>query len=119
MSYGTMTLEGKRYVLVPEAEFDRLVGAPPVPDRPAADANGRRPAVATAEAAIARNLVRDREAVGFTREQLAAAAGIRVEILARAEGGVKVPSLRTLTRIEAALIEAGLRRPDPRSLNRV
>lgn len=118
MSYGTMTLDGKRYILVPEAEFTRMNGATDVPALPPADANGRRPAVAFAEAALARNLARDREAVGLTREQLAVAAGVRVDVIVRAETGVAVPSVRTLTKIEEALVHAGLTRPDPRTLNR-
>ena len=83
-----------------------------------ADAMGRRPAVAFAEAALARNLARDREAVGMTREQLAAATGVRVDVIVRAETGATVPGVRTLTKIEDALSRAGLKRPDPQMLNR-
>ena len=122
MSYGTMTLKGKRYILVPEAEFDRMTrpgDAVALPALPPADRKGRRPAVAFAGAALARNLVRDREFVGLSREQLAAAAGIRVELLTRAEAGTTLPSERTLVRIEAALASAGLKRPDPRTLDRL
>ena len=75
-----------------------------------ADTDGNMPAVAFAEAAIARNIVRDREAVGLSQKELAEAAGIRVEILNRAERGVTVPSVRTLTKIENALVKAGLKR---------
>jgi ribosome-binding protein aMBF1 (putative translation factor) len=95
-------------VLVPEAEYKLL--AKGVPELPAADADGNMPAVAFAEAAIARNIVRDREAVGMSQKALAEAAGIRVEILNRAERGVTVPSVRTLTKIENALVKAGLKR---------
>jgi transcriptional regulator with XRE-family HTH domain len=68
------------------------------------------PAIPFAEAAIARNLVRDRKAVGMSQKELADAAGIRVEILNRAERGVTVPAMRTLTKIENALVHAGLKR---------
>jgi ribosome-binding protein aMBF1 (putative translation factor) len=78
-------------------------GMPPLPP---ADAAGNRPAVAAAEAMI----VRDREAVGLTQTELAAAAGIRVEVLNRIERGVNLPSMRTATKIENALIRAGLKR---------
>lgn len=103
-----VTIDGKRYVLVPEAEYKdiarRLVQLPP------RDAGGNRPAAAFMQATIARSLVRDREAVRLSQKQLAGAAGIRVEILNRAERGVTVPSVRTLTKIENALIKAGLKR---------
>jgi len=48
--------------------------------------------------------------VNLTETELAEAAGIRVEVLNRAERGVVVPSVRTLTKIENALIRAGLKR---------
>jgi DNA-binding XRE family transcriptional regulator len=101
-------IDKKRYVLVPEAEYKRLVtGLPPLPP---ADAAGNLPALAAMEATIARNIVRDRQAVGLSQKQLAAAAGIRVEVLNRAERGAVVPSVRTLTKIENALVKAGLKR---------
>jgi len=64
----------------------------------------------TIHATIAQSIVRDRLAVGLAQKELAQAAGIRVEVLNRAERGVNVPSIRTLTKIENALIKAGLKR---------
>ena len=104
----TIVIDKKKYVLVPEADYKLLVKG--VPELPAADARGNRPALAFAEATIARSIVRDREAVGLSQKELAIAAGIRVEILNRAERGVTVPSMRTLTKIENALLKAGLQR---------
>jgi len=87
----TITVENKKYVLLPMAEYEDLVkGVPPLPP---ADAQGNMPAVAFAEAAIARGIARDREAIGMSQKQLAEAAGIRVEALNRAERGVVVPSV--------------------------
>jgi ribosome-binding protein aMBF1 (putative translation factor) len=91
-----------------KAEYKRMVKS--VPQLPAANAVGNRPAVAFAEASIARNIVRDRERVGMTQKELADASGIRVEVLNRAERGVSVPSVRTLVKIESALMKAGLKR---------
>ena len=68
------------------------------------------PALAFAEATIASSLIRDREAVGLTQRELARRAGVRVEVLNRAERGAVVPSVRTLTKIENALVAAGLKR---------
>jgi DNA-binding XRE family transcriptional regulator len=104
----TIFIDKKKFVLVPWADYKLMEkGVPPLPP---ADARGNRPAVAAAEAMIARSIVRDREAVNLTQKELAEAAGIRVEILNRAERGVVVPSVRTLTKIENALIRAGLKR---------
>jgi ribosome-binding protein aMBF1 (putative translation factor) len=67
-------------------------------------------ALAFADRTIAESIVRDRERVGLSQQELAELAGIRVEVLNRAERGVVVPSVRTLTKIEKALVGAGLRR---------
>jgi len=114
MAYATMKMGGKSFVLVPAADFKAMQKARHVPELPPADANGSRPAVAFADATIARSIVRDREAVGLSQAELAKAAGIRAEILNRAERGATVPSVRTLQKIEAALIRAGLKRRMPK-----
>lgn len=74
------------------------------------DSKGNLPALAAMDATIARSIVRDRESVGLSQTELAKASGIRVEVLNRAERGVTVPSVRTLTKIENALQKAGLKR---------
>ncbi len=79
-------------------------------DFPLADAHGNVDAIAFTRASIARGLVQDRQKVRMTQKELAEAAGISVEILNRAERGVTVPSVRTLTKIEKALRKAGLKR---------
>jgi transcriptional regulator with XRE-family HTH domain len=81
-----------------------------VPPLPPADENGNYPAVETTEALIARGIVRDREAMGMTQKELAAAAGIQAAMLNRIERGVNLPSMRTAKKIETALARAGLRR---------
>jgi ribosome-binding protein aMBF1 (putative translation factor) len=103
----TIVIEKKKYVLIPEAEYKRLIS---VPSLPAKLPSGNYPALPAIEANIARNIVRDRKAVGLSQKQLAQVAGIRVEILNRAEHGVVVPSVRTLTKIENALVKSGLKR---------
>ena len=102
----TAIIDKKKYVLVPEEEYKRLVQG--VPAMPPADADGNFPALAAMEASIARNIVRDREAVGLSQKELALSAGIRVEVFNRAECGVVVPSIRTLSKIEQRLTKAGL-----------
>lgn len=67
-------------------------------------------ALTFADRTIAESIVRDRNRVGLSQQNLAERAGIRVEVLNRAERGVVVPSVRTLMKIEKALVGAGLRR---------
>lgn len=104
--FRTMMVKGKRYVLVPAEQFRRLAARRDT----AIASKGAVDALAFADATIARSIVRDREAVGLSQKELADRAGIRVEVLNRAERGVVVPSVRTLTKIEAALVAAGLKR---------
>ena len=93
----TIVLEGKRFVIMPEAEFERIVGLPP------ADSAGQRPAVAAMRAVLARDIVRDRERVGWSQAELARRAGIRVETLNRIETGKHTPTVATVEKIDAAL----------------
>jgi ribosome-binding protein aMBF1 (putative translation factor) len=109
------TRNGKKYAVMPITDFRRLQrAAAPSSDRPNPPARppiaGVVDALAFADATIAESIVRDRQVVGLSQRQLAGRAGIRVEVLNRAENGVVVPSVRTLTKIENALIAAGLKR---------
>ena len=104
----TIVIKKKRYVLVPESEYKKMVqGIPPVPDK---SPSGNYPALPYIKASLARKIVRDREKAGMSQRELAGAAGIRVEILNRAERGVSTPNDRTLAKIEDALVRAGLER---------
>jgi ribosome-binding protein aMBF1 (putative translation factor) len=76
-----------------------------LPPLPRANANGNRPAVAFADAAIARGIIQRRKRLGLTQVGLAKLASIRVEVLNRTERAVTVPSMRTLIKIEKAIQE--------------
>ncbi len=105
----TLTIDKRKFVLVPIAEyreFKRGLKMPPPP----VDAAGNVDAFAYTRASIARGIVKDRQALGLSQKELALRAGIRTEVLNRAERGVVVPSLRTLQKIETALVKAGLKR---------
>ena len=93
----TIVLDGKRFVILPEAEFRRMTALPP------ADARGNRPAVSAMRAVLARDVVRDRERVGWTQAELARRAGLRVETLNRIETGKHTPSVASIEKIDAAL----------------
>jgi ribosome-binding protein aMBF1 (putative translation factor) len=103
-----VTRNGKKFVLVPAAEYQRMKRAAAAGSKtsPAAAVD----AIAFADQTIAQSIVRDRNTVGLTQRDLAERAGIRVEVLNRAERGAVVPSVRTLTKIENALLAAGLKR---------
>jgi DNA-binding XRE family transcriptional regulator len=100
-----LNFEGKRYVLVPEAEYGKLLemSHDRLPPLPPADAAGYRPALPFVDASIARDIIRERRAAGLSQQQLADAAGIRQETLSRIESGKNSPTVRTLRKIERAI----------------
>ena len=107
MSHATLSMNGKRFVLVPEAEYRRLAsGRGAVPEFPAPDAQGNFPAVATARVSIAREVIRRRQAAGLSQKSLATAAGIRVETLNRIEKARVTADTATIAKIERALKRA-------------
>ena len=77
-----------------------------MPPLPKADANGRFPALEYLRASIARDIVRERTALGLSQHQLAKLAGIRNETLCRLESGKHSPTVRTVEKIERALQKA-------------
>jgi len=93
----TIVLDGKRFVILPEAEYRRITALPP------AESAGNRPAVAAMRAVLSRDIVRDRERVGWTQAELARRAGLRVETLNRIETGKHTPSVASIEKIDAAL----------------
>lgn len=105
----TLILDGKRYRLVPEDEYDRLIsrqtpeqeaGLPPLPEP---DPDGLVPAVEYLDASLARKLIRARRRVGLSQAELARRAGIRIETLNRIEKVKTTPSVRTVEKIDRAL----------------
>ena len=113
----TVEIEGRRYVLVEESELRRLErstrgkrkgnGLPPLP---APDEEGNVPALEYVRASIARDIIRERRALGLTQEQLARLSGVRQETICRLETGLHSPTVRTVEKIERALKRAAVRR---------
>jgi ribosome-binding protein aMBF1 (putative translation factor) len=104
----SITIEGKRFVVVPEADFRRLerlasTNEDRLPPLPPADAKGNRPALAYVRASIARDIIRERRALGLSQQQLAKLAGLRQETLSRLESGKHSPTVRTVEKIDRAL----------------
>lgn len=109
----TLTLAGKQFVVLEQAEYERLRtqagDATPLPELPTPNSAGHVPAVAYARASLARKLIRRRWGVGLSQAELARRSGIRPETLNRIEKGKTTPDtatvekiVRVLERVEAA-----------------
>jgi DNA-binding XRE family transcriptional regulator len=104
-------VEGKRFVLLPESEYNRLCrGASEaameddrLPPLPKPDKRGRFPALQYARISLARDLIRDRAGVGLSQQRLADLAGIRQETLSRIETGRHTASQRSIDKIMHAI----------------
>jgi len=101
---GTLTIQGEQYVVLPVAEYERLVG-PNAPKLPDADRHGNRPAREAIRATMARTLLRKRIEAGLTQKQLAEKAGIAPETLCRIETGKHRAQTATLEKVAKALGE--------------
>ncbi len=102
---GVITLEGTRYVVLPESEYQRLQAAAGEvePRLPPTDAEGNRPAVESLRVLLAQKLLRRRRAAGLTQTELARRAGVRAETINRIEKGKHSPSVETTERIVRVL----------------
>ena len=75
---------------------------------PPADERGQYPAIETARVIIARQIIRGRKAAGWTQAELAAKAGVRQETISRIETGKHSPGLKTMAKIDRALLQANV-----------
>jgi DNA-binding XRE family transcriptional regulator len=99
----TFELDGRRYVVLAEPDYERLVaaaGGPPEPD-PSGWAAWDQDA-----AKLGARLAERRRQAGLTQAVLARRAGIRVETLNRIERGRVAPDYSTVRRLVLALREA-------------
>ena len=76
------------------------------PPLPKPDEEGNVPALEYVRASIARDIIRERRALGLTQGQLAKLAGVRQETLCRLETGRHSPTVRTVEKIDRALRRA-------------
>ena len=115
MSASTFTMNGKRFVIIPELEYRRLRerrtggsaedewGMPPLP---AKLREGNYPAVEYARAVTARDLIRSRRRLGLSQTELARRAGVRVETLNRIERAKMAASVTVMEKLDAVLSES-------------
>lgn len=99
----TVTFTGERYVILPEAEYLRLLGEPAEPQLPTPDADGNYPGVEAMRVILARKLIRGRRALGWSQAELARRAGVRVETLNRLEHGKHSANVATVDKLQRAL----------------
>jgi DNA-binding XRE family transcriptional regulator len=103
----SVTVEGKRFVLVPAEEYKRLKDqATWEPAMPELDAAGNYPALEAMAIGLARNILRTRRKLRLSQAELARRAGIRPETLNRIEQGKHKPSVPTIDKIDRALRRA-------------
>jgi len=104
-------IEGKRFVIVPEYDYDCLKDAEALlPPLPPPDKNGYIPAFEFIRTSIARDVILDRRSLGLSQADLAKLAGIRQETISRIESGKHKANVRTLEKIDGALKKAAGRR---------
>ena len=112
MVAGTINVSGKRFVIVPEAEYDRLRQRASVasdielPKRPGKLASGNYPAVEAMRIGLARKLIKRRWSAGLSQAELARRAGIRPETLNRIEKAKVTADTATVTKIVRVLDKA-------------
>ena len=109
MVAGTIQISGKRFVVVPEGEYDWLrqraavAGDVEWPELPARLGSGNYPAVEALRVGLARKLIKRRWAVGLSQAELARRAGIRAETLNRIEKAKVTADTATVTKLVRAL----------------
>jgi ribosome-binding protein aMBF1 (putative translation factor) len=77
-----------------------------LPALPPADDRGYYPAAEALNVIVARQIIRRRQALGWSQAELARQAGVRPETLSRLESGKHAPNLATVDKLEHALREA-------------
>ena len=101
-------VNGKRMVMLQEAEYERLrqkadEWEPLLPDPLP---NGNYPAIEYLRASLARKIIRHRRRLGLTQVELARRAGIRPTTLNRIEKGKHSAPVGTVEKIDKALTRA-------------
>lgn len=107
----TIKIDRKSYVLLPRQEYQELLAMAhgvKLPGYPPAANDGNRPALEFARISLARKLIVRRLAAGWTQEQLARKAKVRVETISRLESAKHNPQAATIELIETAFEKAGV-----------
>ncbi len=81
-----------------------------LPALPALDANGNYPAEQALNVIVARQIIRRRQAIGWTQAELARRAGVRPETVSRLETCKHAPNVATVDKLDQALRGGGVQR---------
>jgi len=112
MPIGHLLIDGRRFMVIDESEYSRLLTAatgahaireqdlPPLPEP---DADGAVPALEFARASLARKLIIERTARGWSQSDLARRAGVRLETVNRLERARHTADPITARKIQRAL----------------
>jgi len=112
MAIGQLMINGRRYLVIEESEYSRLLtastGATPVseedlPPLPKPDADGNAPALEYARTSLARKIIIQRKSLGWSQARLAHKAGVRIETINRLEKARHTADPATVKKIEVAL----------------
>ncbi|MEX2174512.1 MAG: helix-turn-helix transcriptional regulator [Pirellulaceae bacterium] len=100
----TLELGGKRFVVLEASEYEKLRSAAGEgPALPRVDANGHVPALEYTRKSMAREVIARRKKAGWTVEQLARKAKVRVDVVRSLEQGESKTSVAAVDRIDRAL----------------
>lgn len=99
----TITIDQKKYVLIPKEEYDRLSATANLPSLPEPDERGNYPASKYMRALLARKLIQRRTALNLSQRDLAEKACVRFESICRIETWKVSPKVTTLDKIDHAL----------------
>jgi len=116
MVAGTIKLDGKKFVVVPEEEWDHLrqrasmADEVALPDLPGKLPSGNYPAIQALRVGLARKLIKRRWAAGFSQAELARLARIRPETLNRIEKAKVTADTATVAKIVKVLEKAEIDR---------
>lgn len=105
MTTHNVVMDGRKYVMVPRDDWERIVKHLPDPDllpEPAPNADGSF-SPEHVKVMLCNKVIQQRKNAGLTQAQLAKRAGIRIETISRLESGKHIPSVRTMEKIEAAI----------------
>src|SRR5262245_49685962 len=72
----------------------------PAPVMPPPDADGNYPAAESLQAIMAQQIIRRREALGWSQKELAARARVRQETVSRLETGKHAPTVTTVDKLD-------------------
>lgn len=102
-----VTIAGRRAVLLEEEEYQRLARRAEEwePPMPPPNEDGNYPADEALRVSIARSIIRRRRAAGWSQDQLAKRAAVRLQTLQRLEQAISSTSA-TVAKIDRALAAA-------------